>query len=83
MKYEWATTAPHPTKRAHRTGMDQGQIGWRLHLISMPSDDETPSLCGLTPRHGWALDMFIDATCARCVSKATKLKVNIPKVPKK
>jgi hypothetical protein len=31
------------------------------------------ALCGLTPRHGWDLDMFIDRPCVRCLNKAKEV----------
>lgn len=29
------TTAPHPWKRGHTHGADDGQIGWRLHYVDL------------------------------------------------
>lgn len=71
--FGWFTTAPHPWKRAHRHGFDQGQVGWKLHAAPMVHDREDydegfrpQALCGLSPRHGWGLDMFIEDECSRC-----------------
>lgn len=66
----WLTTAPNP--RTPATGHDAGQRGWRLHAVEAPADATFPeighrrALCGLRPRHGWGLDMFIEKRCERC-----------------
>lgn len=72
----WFTTAPHPTRPAHTHSADDGQVGWRLHAVPV-SDEGVPekrakALCGTQPRHGWGMDMFIDAECARCGAAMTK-----------
>lgn len=42
------------------------------------------ALCGLRPRHGWGMDMFIDAECGRCVDamnrgeRAGSVYVDVP-----
>lgn len=71
----WYTTAPHPWKKAHRHGADQGQIGWKLHAVVLKHEREDcdegfrpQALCGLTPRHGWGVDLFIEDECSRCVA---------------
>ena len=76
-KVHWLTTAPNP--RAPAAGYDAGQRGWRLHAVV--ADDSqafkelgrganvAPSACGLRPRHGWSLDLFIEDKCARCLRK--------------
>ncbi len=76
MKLQWLTTAP--SGRAHTHGADCGQVGWRLHAIEA-ADSETfsgigarPALCGLSPRHGWSLDLFIEDKCKRCVREYEK-----------
>lgn len=68
----WLTTKPNPYKIS--LGYDCGQKGWRLHAIE--SDETTFSglgrqrtLCGLRPRWGWSLDLFIEKKCARCAKK--------------
>lgn len=89
MKHETCTTAPHPYKSAKRCSADQNQVGWRLHIVDLSQGpkytgrvgahqvvvNRSPALCGLRPRHGWGLDMFIDAMCTRCEAKAAKLKI--------
>lgn len=68
----WLTTAPHPWKKAHRHGADQGQIGWKLHAVEVPEgspiagSSRLRAACGLTPKHGWGLDLFIDNRCEGC-----------------
>lgn len=69
MTLQWLTTSPNPRSRA--TGFDAGQRGWRLHAIETESDSFekirfTRAACGLLPAHGWSLDMFIEARCAKC-----------------
>lgn len=70
MLFAWGTTLPHPTKKAHRHGADDGQVGWKLHAFPVEEDGthekRAQSLCGLRPRHGWGLDLFIDERCTRC-----------------
>lgn len=66
----WVSTAPNP--RHPGTGWDAGQRGWRLHAIPMQDGEQYDAykrrnaLCGLSPRHGWGVDLFIDSECARC-----------------
>jgi hypothetical protein len=77
-KIQWFTTAPNPRSRS--TGYDAGQRGWRLHAV-MAGDHQKfselrygyPGLCGVRPRHGWSLDLFIDAKCVRCVKKTREM----------
>lgn len=75
----WLTTAPNP--RSAATGYNAGQNGWALHLVESDATEFSAlgkgpkavrSLCGLRPRHGWSLDMFIDAKCERCVAALKK-----------
>ena len=65
MKYEWLTTQPNP--RSPATGYDAGQRGWKLHLVDVEGEHTPSAVCGLRPRHGWGLDMFINDKCERCV----------------
>jgi hypothetical protein len=70
---EWLTTEPNP--RSPTTGFDAGQVGWKLHAVycregtTFGEIGRRPALCGLRPRWGWSLDMFIDERCKRCVRK--------------
>lgn len=72
MKAQWLTTSPNPRVRGY--GPDDGQRGWRLHAVicedatSRADANKLPALCGLRPRHGWGLDLFIQKPCARCES---------------
>lgn len=77
MNAEWLTTNPHPTSPAHTAVVDCGQVGWRLHYVRLgvwtqkhPTSkneiDVSPALCGITPKHGWGLDMFVDLYCESC-----------------
>jgi hypothetical protein len=74
--FHWATTSPNPS--APQTGFDAGQRGWRLHAVAVQPGEQygaykrRPALCGLWPRHGWGLDLFIDSECAKCLAAITK-----------
>jgi hypothetical protein len=87
----WATTTPHPWKPSHTHGADDGQIGWRLHLVAFgertrerlgrdryETIDVSKALCGLRPRHGWGLDMFVEDECSRCIKAAEKAGIKLP-----
>jgi hypothetical protein len=73
IEVQWLTTAP--SGRSHTHGADDGQTGWRLHAV--PGAGHEPcsvfntrrSLCGILPRTGWGLDMFIERRCKRCEAK--------------
>ena len=93
--FEWMTT--YPSGRAHTHSADDGQTGWRLHLVDPAtlSKWETiikyqgcvttmrgPALCGMLPRTGWGFDLFIDTPCARCVKAAEKRGIAMPKIPR-
>jgi len=50
------------------------RTGWRLHAV-MAENEETLSqlrgrraACGLLPKYGWGLDLFVDRKCARCLA---------------
>lgn len=74
--FTWVTTSPNPLNPA--TGYDAGQRGWRLHAIELKDGEpyeeykRRTALCGLWPRHGWGVDLFIDAECSRCVKAMEK-----------
>jgi hypothetical protein len=92
--FEWRTTCP--SGKSHTHGADDGQTGWRLHLVDLSKQRQEkrytrwgpeqfvrgPALCGMTPRMGWGLDLFIDAPCERCVRIAEKRGIEIPTIPK-
>ena len=84
--YEWLTTSPNP--RHPGTGYDAGQKGWRFHLVPKDKPEywffgkyKAPALCGVRPRYGWGLDMFIDAPCERCEAIAEKRGIETPDYP--
>ena len=70
---QWLTT--RPSGRAHTHGADDGQTGWRLHAVVANSEATFEQIkhyraaCGMRPRHGWGLDLFIERRCARCEKK--------------
>jgi hypothetical protein len=73
---QWLTS--RPSGRAHTCGADRGQTGWRLHAVEAAKSETFAdigarvALCGLRPRHGWSLDLFIDEKCKRCVKEYEK-----------
>jgi hypothetical protein len=83
--YEWRTTVP--SGRAHTHGADDGQTGWRLHLVDetdmLPSDTgrNYRAVCGTRAIHGWGLDLFISDTCSKCEAKIEKKGITPPKIP--
>ena len=83
----WMTTQPHPTRPAHTDGYDQGQTGWKLHVIYGPEKKlfDRPyakALCGLRPANGWGLDLYIDDLCTRCLAAAVKRGLTLPAPPR-
>lgn len=91
----WLTTTPNPYRNAHTPVVDDGQVGWKLHLVRLGERTYKPigrrdgvteidisrALCGLSAKHGWGLDLFINTPCKRCMRKAQALGVPIPKIP--
>lgn len=68
----WLTT--QASGRAHTHGADDGVTGWKLHAVECPSENMSfpeikhyRALCGLSPRMGWGLDLFIEDKCSRCL----------------
>jgi hypothetical protein len=52
------------------------QSGWKEHAVEVPSEKVSPkslgkkrAICGLRPAHGWAVDLFIDEKCKRCLAR--------------
>ncbi len=82
MRIEWLTTIPNPKMVGRQ---DQGMCGWKLHAIEVTEAGQATAfrhaqaLCGLLPRHGWGVDLFIDEPCIRCVKRAMKRGVEVPK----
>jgi hypothetical protein len=79
----WRTTSPNPNRPAF--GVDAGQRGWKLHLVDLAQPganwygkNKGFSLCGMRPRHGWGLDLFIDAPCERCAKAEARLGIDVP-----
>lgn len=72
--YQWLTTALNP-----RTPLSEPR-GWRLHAVKVPKEGKfsairfTAALCGLTPRHGWGSDLFIEDACERCNAAMERLE---------
>lgn len=81
---QWLTTAPNPVRPAHTHSADDGQVGWKRHMVIAHSSahDGTKippkALCGLRARHGWGVDLFIEDLCMRCLKAAIKRKLTLP-----
>lgn len=92
MAIDWLTTSPNPSPRAYKGGPDCGQRGWRLHAVvdpqwniepsvwdlKGPKRSRTKALCGLSPRHGWGIDMFIEDRCERCEAILDRINAQQP-----
>lgn len=66
--------------RLHYVDLTQGPVYPPRHSRyggSTGPINKSPALCGLTPRHGWGLDAFIDQPCSRCVARAEKLGIDL------
>jgi hypothetical protein len=70
----WLVTSS--PKLAH-SGSPNAVSGWKLHAVAgddtttLSSLRSTAAACGLVPRHGWSMDLFIDGSeaghyCKRC-----------------
>lgn len=55
------------------------QSGWKLHAIAAQDTEKLEdtkgrvAACGLRPRHGWSIDLFINVKCKKCVKKIANL----------
>lgn len=75
-RLQWLTTKP--SGRAHTHSADDGQTGWRVHAVMADPQKRLENLgkgrtaiaaaCGLRPRNGWSMDLFIEDKCKRCES---------------
>lgn len=71
----WLTTLPNPNGKSHTHGADDGQVGWRTHAVVAPEGASFAAIklykaaCGMTPSHGWGVDLFIERKCAKCEKK--------------
>lgn len=85
MAWNWMTT--HPSGKAHTHGADDGQTGWRLHLVGEAQQYEgqklehQPAICGTKPGTGWGLDLFISEPCRRCLKQIEKRNITAPQIP--
>lgn len=79
LKIEWLTTSPNPRVISHTN--DAGQRGWKTHAVNMGEKTNLSevkyrtALCGIIPRHGWGMDLFIEDKCTRCIKALAKLSV--------
>jgi len=74
MRLTWVSTND-------KNGGGPWQSGWKEHAVPLNNGEDESNmsfaalgkrraLCGLRPRHGWGIDLFIDAKCKRCEAKA-------------
>jgi len=80
---QWLNAEPNP--RTAATGYDAGRHAWKFHaVLSDPRQTFTEikrfhALCGLRPRYGWGLDLFMDITdvvagkCSKCAKRSLEL----------
>jgi hypothetical protein len=65
MTIQWLTTGVNP-RRVHEPS------GWKLHAVVAEDSDNFTTIknyratCGLRPRHGWDIDLFIEDRCKHC-----------------
>jgi hypothetical protein len=77
--FQWLSTSGNPRKGGGGVTYDAGVTGWRLHAIKATEKEKFgdikywASLCGLIPRYGWDIDMFIETKCERCEKKFKQL----------
>ena len=47
--------------------------GWKLHSVAIPDGELSGkgfvALCGLMPRHGWGVDLFVTDKCKKCLKR--------------
>lgn len=66
----WLST--YPSGKAHTCEADDGNTGWKLHAVEAPANlsakevGKIRAFCGLRPKHGWGVDLFIEDHCSRC-----------------
>ena len=77
MHITWVTTND-------KNGGGPWQSGWKEHAVPLADSEEEKNmafsslgkrraLCGLRPRHGWGIDLFIDEKCKRCEAKVGRV----------
>jgi len=88
MNLHFMTTVSSGKSKTH--GADDGVTGWKLHLVDLAGAVNatartkygpvvTPhvrAFCGLYPKLGWGIDLFIEDKCERCIKKAEKLGID-------
>lgn len=67
MKIEWLVVSPNP--RTHNPLNPNGTV---IHAVDVETRGTRgfvktpPSVCGIYPRYGWSVDMFMEEECRRC-----------------
>lgn len=76
---QWLTCTP--SGRAHTCEPDDGRTGWRLHAVIAANSETLKqighriALCGLMPKNGWDMDLFVEDRCKRCAHALENRKV--------
>jgi len=74
----WVSTAVNERYVGKTHGADAGRRGWRVHAIAAePSETlaqigRRRALCGLAPRRGWEVDLYVERRCAGCARAADR-----------
>jgi len=61
-KFEWLTTALNPLLPGYSEPR-----GWKCHAVLLNGDNGGKAACGMRAAHGYAMDLFIEKKCARCL----------------
>lgn len=80
---QWLNAETNPRIRA--TGFNAGRSAWKFHAVLSDPRQKfeeikgVHALCGLKPRHGWGMDLFMDiddevaGRCLKCYYKTLEL----------
>lgn len=65
----WVTTLPG------ERSFSPDPIGWKRHAVpsSISYMVDARAYCGLTPKFGWGVDLFIEDNCERCEAALEKI----------
>lgn len=82
--YQWLNCECNPD--ASMAGFDAGRTAWKFHAVKAASNasfkeltlNRIGSACGLWPRYGWTIDLFMDENdsvagkCIKCLKALAK-----------
>lgn len=86
--YQWLNCETDPDKPS--TGFDAGRTAWKFHAVECATNASFKELrlrrigsaCGLIPRYGWTLDLFMEENdsvagkCMRCLKAIANKESN-------